>query len=68
MNARNNPRNVELNWKTDTTKHAVPLNENNISKSKQIGSVTVFDPRIEEKLLTFKKTKKGFADDETGSV
>ncbi len=25
--AQNNLRNVELNWKTDTTKHAVPLNE-----------------------------------------
>jgi hypothetical protein len=27
MSAQNNPRNIELNWKTDTTKHLVPLNE-----------------------------------------
>lgn len=27
MSAQNNPRNIELSWKTDTTKHLVPLNE-----------------------------------------
>ncbi|MCA1759066.1 MAG: DUF3179 domain-containing protein, partial [Bacteroidales bacterium] len=51
-----------------TQKTVSVLDENDISKSKQIGSVTVFNPRIEEKLLTFKKTNKGFIDNETGSV
>ncbi|MBW6536716.1 MAG: DUF3179 domain-containing protein [Mariniphaga sp.] len=51
-----------------TEKTVSVLDENNISKSKQIGSVTAFDPRIDDKLLSFKKTKKGFIDKETGSV
>lgn len=50
-----------------TEKTVSVLDENNISKSKQIGSVTVFDPRLDEQLHTFKKTKKGFIDNETGS-
>lgn len=51
-----------------TEKTVSVLDENNISKSKQVGSVTVFDPRIDNKLLTFKNTKEGFVDNETGSV
>jgi hypothetical protein len=51
-----------------TEKTVSVLDENSIAKSKQIGSVTVFDPRLEDKLLTFKKTKKSFVDKETNSV
>jgi len=51
-----------------TQKTVSVLDENNISQSKQIGSVTVFDPRLDDKLFTFKKTNKGFVDSETGSV
>ncbi len=51
-----------------TEKTVSVLDENNISKSKQIGSVTVFNPRIDDKLLSFRKTKKGFVDIETSSV
>jgi len=54
INAQNNPKNLDVDWKTD--------------KSKQVGSVTVFDPRIDGKLLTFKKTKKGFVDNNTNST
>ncbi|HKL32870.1 MAG TPA: DUF3179 domain-containing protein [Tangfeifania sp.] len=51
-----------------TQKTVSVLDENNISKSKQVGSVTVFDPLVAGNKLTFKKTKKGFIDNETGSV
>ncbi|GET24421.1 DUF3179 domain-containing protein [Prolixibacter sp. NT017] len=51
-----------------TEKTVSVLDENNIAQSKQIGSVTVFDPRLDDKLLTFNKTKKGFVDKETNSV
>lgn len=51
-----------------TEKTVSVLDANNIAESKQIGSVTVFDPYIGDQRLTFKKTKKGFVDNETGSV
>lgn len=51
-----------------TEKTVSVLDKNNIRESKQIGSVTVFDPQVEERILTFKKTEKGFVDNETGSV
>jgi hypothetical protein len=51
-----------------TEKTVSVLDENSISKSKQIGSVTVFEPHLDDKLLTFKKTNEGFVDNETGSV
>lgn len=51
-----------------TEKTVSVLDENNISQSKQIGSVTVFDPQVDDKLLTFKKTKEVFVDKETGSI
>ncbi|MDF1546740.1 MAG: DUF3179 domain-containing protein, partial [Bacteroidales bacterium] len=44
------------------------LDEKDISKSKQTGSVTVFSPLIDGKLLSFKKTQNGFIDNETKSV
>jgi hypothetical protein len=51
-----------------TEKTVSVLDKNNIRESKQIGSVTVFDPQADERILTFKKTEKGFVDIETGSV
>ncbi len=51
-----------------TEKTVSVLDENSISKSRQIGSVTVFEPHFDGKLLTFKKTNEGFVDNETGSV
>lgn len=51
-----------------TEKTVSVLDKNNIGQSKQIGSVTVFDPRVDEKLLTFKKSEKGFSDNQTAST
>ncbi len=51
-----------------TEKTVSVLDENNIGQSKQIGSVTVFDPRVNDKLLTFKKSEQIFIDDQTTST
>ncbi|MFW5762587.1 MAG: DUF3179 domain-containing protein [Cyclobacteriaceae bacterium] len=44
------------------------LDKSEIKQSKKIGSVTVFDPRVNNEKLTFKKSAKGFIDEQTGSV
>ena len=44
------------------------LDENDIKKSKKIGSVTVFEPIVNDKKLTFKKKKGEFIDKETEST
>ncbi|MBL4625016.1 MAG: DUF3179 domain-containing protein [Flavobacteriales bacterium] len=44
------------------------LDQADISKSKDIGAVGVFSPIVDSKLLTFKKTEKGFQDIETNSI
>lgn len=43
------------------------MDEKEISKSKDIGSVTVFSPYVNNKLLTFSKSGKWFIDDQTSS-
>ncbi len=44
------------------------LDHSDISKSKSIGSVTVFSSVIDGKILTFKKINEEFIDNETASV
>lgn len=44
------------------------LDKGDIRTSKNIGSTTVFDPKVDGKVLVFKKTKKGFKDKQTGSL
>ena len=51
-----------------TSKTVSVLDEKKISTSRQIGSTTVFRPMVNDQLLKFNKTKKGFMDDQTGSV
>ena len=43
------------------------LDENDISASRDVGTVTVFNPVVDERLLNFKKKGKGFMDIETKS-
>ena len=46
-----------------------PLDERQISKSRKIGSATVYSREVEEgKVLTFEKTAEGIKDKETGST
>jgi len=51
-----------------TSKTVSVVDEENISESKQVGSVTVFSPVIKGKTLQFEKTPKGFQDKQSGSV
>lgn len=51
-----------------STKTVSVLDKSEIKQSKKIGSVTVFDPRVDDKKLSFKKSEKGFRDIQTGSV
>ncbi len=44
------------------------LDERELEKSRDIGSVTVFKPEMQGSLLTFSKTPQGFIDDQTGSL
>ncbi|RKZ66650.1 MAG: hypothetical protein DRQ48_10605 [Gammaproteobacteria bacterium] len=44
------------------------LDDKEIATSRKIGSTTVFRPVVNDQLLKFKKTQKGFKDDQTGSV
>ena len=44
------------------------LDEKDISESRQIGSVTVFRPVVNDRLLNFTWNRKGFVDNKTGSV
>lgn len=44
------------------------LDKSDISKSKAIGSVTVFSSEIDGKILTFKKVDEQFIDNETASI
>ncbi|MBW6490821.1 MAG: DUF3179 domain-containing protein [Lentimicrobium sp.] len=50
-----------------TSKTVSVLDKNNISESKEVGSVTVFEPFVDGKLLTFDKIGLGFVDRQTGS-
>lgn len=51
-----------------TSKTVSVVDEENISESKQVGSVTVFSPVIKGKTLYFEKTPNGFQDKQSGSV
>ena len=51
-----------------TSKTVSALDDKKIEKSRKVGSVTVFNPEVNNTLLTFEKTDKGFKDDQTGSV
>jgi Protein of unknown function (DUF3179) len=44
------------------------LDKREIKASKDVGAVTVFDPHLDDRVLSFKKTDKGFMDAETGST
>jgi len=44
------------------------LDKKELNESKNIGSATVFIPRINGQILTFKKTGKGFTDVQTNSI
>lgn len=44
------------------------LDDNNIASSRNVGSVTAFDPRIDNKTLIFRKGRNGFEDTDTGSA
>lgn len=44
------------------------LDDGNIRKAKKIGSVTVFEPVVDDQSLTFKKKKGRFIDKETKSI
>ena len=44
------------------------MDENDISQSKDVGSVTVFQPFIDGNLLTFSKKNDVFIDDQTKSI
>ncbi|MGE0129004.1 MAG: DUF3179 domain-containing protein [Blastocatellales bacterium] len=43
------------------------LDKNDISSSRQVGSIGVFDPRMDDKVLHFKFRGTKFVDEETGS-
>lgn len=51
-----------------TSKAVSVLDQKEIAQSRKIGSVTVFYPESEGRLLTFRQTGKGFVDQQTGSV
>lgn len=44
------------------------LDKASIKESKEIGSVTVFFPQIDDKILTFKKSNSNFMDEQTASL
>lgn len=44
------------------------LDQQEISESKDIGAVTVFDPTVDGRILEFFKTDEGFSDRETKSI
>ncbi|HAS42011.1 MAG TPA: hypothetical protein DCS93_16140 [Microscillaceae bacterium] len=44
------------------------LDKQDIQASKNIGTTTVFDAKVNGQVLTFKKAKQGFTDQQTGSV
>lgn len=51
-----------------TEKTVSVLDENNIASSKNVGSATAFDPRVDNKTLTFIKVENKFKDTNTGST
>lgn len=51
-----------------TSKTVSVLDEKKIEESKQIGSVTVFSPRLNGNILTFKYAEEGFTDEQSGST
>ena len=44
------------------------LDKSDISKGREIGTVTVFSSELDSKVLNFKSNSKGFKDDLTGST
>ncbi len=44
------------------------LDKVSIKESKEVGSVTVFFPQIDDKILTFVKSGSNFMDEQTGSL
>lgn len=51
-----------------TSKTVSVLDNKQIANSREIGSITVFVPEVNDQLLTFSRTRDGFTDDQTGSV
>lgn len=51
-----------------TSKTVSILDEQEISGSRKVGSVTVFVPQVGDRMLTFFKTSEGFEDEQTGSI
>lgn len=51
-----------------TSKTVSILDEKSIAESREIGSVTVFSPLVNDVLLTFKKEENAFVDEQTASV
>jgi len=51
-----------------TTKTVSVMDAGTIAQSRQIGSVTVFNPELNGKKLHFKKTDKGFVDEHSSSI
>ena len=50
-----------------TSKTVSVLDDRQISESREIGSVTVFHPVIDDRTLTFRNKGDGFVDEQTGS-
>lgn len=57
-------KHVVLFYQTGTVSN---MDDKELVKSRDIGSVTVFQPYIDDQVLTFKKKGKYFIDDQTGS-
>lgn len=57
-------KNVVLFYQAGTVSN---MDDKELSKSKDVGSVTVFDPYINDQILTFKKKGNKFIDEQTGS-
>jgi len=51
-----------------TSKTVSVLDEQQISESRKIGSVTVFSRKVDDSLLSFRKEPEGFVDEQTGST
>ncbi|MFT6334122.1 MAG: hypothetical protein ACJATI_000854 [Halioglobus sp.] len=65
INDRYDKKNIVIFYKEGTVS---VLDKSDISKSKSIGSATMFSSEIDGKILTFRKEDEGFIDYETGSI
>jgi hypothetical protein len=65
INDRYDEKNIVIFYKKGTVS---VLDKNEISKSKSIGSATMFSSDIDGTILTFQKVDEDFIDNETGSV